>query len=154
MASRWIDEVARLRPVQVDWRVLTAARVRHGREVLKPLYDAFGTRVHPGGSQDWTAATAAALAEVGLPADLLGEADGVQWDGELGAEHHDGMDRVGTDVGTPVIAVGDVAFFGPVVSPAPRGEAALQLWDGVLAVAGTEGFFEIKRTRTRGPDFA
>jgi 2-hydroxychromene-2-carboxylate isomerase len=183
MASRWIDDVARLRPVQVDWRmmslaylnqgrdltddyaammtrawgpvrVLTAARVRHGREVLKPLYDAFGTRVHPGGSQDWSAATAAALAEVGLPADLLGEADGVQWDGELVAEHHDGMDRVGTDVGTPVIAVGDVAFFGPVVTPAPRGEAALQLWDGVLAVAGTEGFFEIKRTRTRGPDFS
>ena len=47
-----------------------------------------------------------------------------------------------------------VAFFGPVVSPAPTGEAAGRLWDGVLAVAGTPGFFELKRTRDVGPIFA
>ena len=59
------------------------------------------------------------------------------------------MDRVGYEVGTPVISVGDLSFFGPVVSPIPRGEAAARLWDGVLLVAGTDGFFELKRTRTR-----
>ena len=65
----------------------------------------------------------------------------------------DGMDRVGYEVGTPVISVDGVSFFGPVVSPIPRGEAAARLWDGVLAVAGTDGFFELKRSRTRDPIF-
>ena len=55
------------------------------------------------------------------------------------------------DVGTPVISVNGTAFFGPVVTPTPRGEAAGRLWDGVLLVAGTDGFFEVKRTRTRPP---
>jgi hypothetical protein len=63
------------------------------------------------------------------------------------------MDPVGMDVGTPVIHVNGIAFFGPVVTPAPKGEAAGQLWDGVVLVAGTEGFFELKRTRDVGPIF-
>jgi hypothetical protein len=46
-----------------------------------------------------------------------------------------------------------VAFFGPVVTPAPKGEAAGRLWDGTLLVAGTPGFFELKRTRTADPSF-
>jgi hypothetical protein len=180
MTSRWLDEVARLRPVSVTWRVMslavlnsgrdlsedysdlmdrawgpvrviTAARRRHGREVVKPLYDAFGSRVHPQGWEDWDAALAESLQEVGLPADLLAAAGSTDWDEDVVEEHRDAIDRVGTDVGTPVVAIGEVAFFGPVVSPAPRGEQALALWDGVLAVAGTDGFFELKRSRTRGP---
>ncbi len=63
------------------------------------------------------------------------------------------IDLVGDDVGTPVVAVNGVAFFGPVVSPAPKGEAAGRLWDGCVLVAGTEGFFELKRSRTVGPIF-
>jgi hypothetical protein len=182
MASRWLDDVARQRELDVTWkvmslaylnegedlppsyaewverawvpvRVFTAARVQHGREVVKPLYDAFGMHVHPGGRDDHRDVLAEALAQVGLPADLLAAGDSDALDAELKAEHHDGMDRVGTDVGTPVIAVGDVAFFGPVVSPAPTGEAALRLWDGVLLVAGTDGFFELKRSRDREPQF-
>ena len=72
----------------------------------------------------------------------------------IGLLASDGINRVGQDVGTPVIAVNDVAFFGPVVSPAPTGDQALALWDGVVAVAGYDGFFEIKRSRTRDPIFA
>ncbi len=60
---------------------------------------------------------------------------------------------MGQDVGMPVVAIGDVAFFGPVVTPTPRGEAAGRLWDGCVLVAGTEGFFELKRTRTAEPIF-
>ena len=60
---------------------------------------------------------------------------------------------MGDDVGTPVIRVEGVALFGPVVSPAPTGDDAGRLWDGFLLVAGTPGFFELKRTRTVGPIF-
>jgi hypothetical protein len=69
------------------------------------------------------------------------------------ASHFDGIGRVGQDVGTPVIAVNGIAFFGPVISPAPIGEEAARLWDGVVAVAAYPGFFEIKRSRTVGPIF-
>lgn len=182
MTSRWMDEVARQRPIDVRWRVmslaylnqgrdlpadysawletawapvrvLTAARVEHGRGIVKPLYDAIGTRVHPGGRQDTSEVLAEALDEVGLPNSLLTATATDTWDAQLRTEHHAGMDRVGDEVGTPVIAIGDVAFFGPVVSPAPKGAEALRLFDGVVAVASVEGFFELKRSRTRGPEF-
>ena len=57
------------------------------------------------------------------------------------------------EVGTPVIAVEGTAFFGPVVTPSPKGEAAGRLWDGVRLVAATDGFFELKRSRDRDPVF-
>jgi hypothetical protein len=60
---------------------------------------------------------------------------------------------VGQDVGTPIIRVDGTAFFGPVVTPTPRAEAAGKLWDGVLLVAQTPGFYEIKRTRDVRPSF-
>jgi hypothetical protein len=63
------------------------------------------------------------------------------------------MDQVGDDVGTPVVSVNGTALFGPVVSPIPRGEEAGRLWDGFLLVIGTDGFFELKRARTRKPIF-
>ncbi len=140
-------------------RILTAARLEHGDSVALPLYTAMGTRIHPGGRTDFAEVCAEALAEVGLPPELRAAADTDAFDGELRAEHHRGMDPVGMDVGTPVLHVPGpegttIAFFGPVVTPTPRGDAAGQLWDGVLAVAGTPGFFEIKRTRTAGPDFS
>ncbi len=76
-----------------------------------------------------------------------------KYDAALKRSHKRAISLVGTDVGTPVISVGGVAFFGPVVSPAPKGEAAGRLWDGCVLVAGTPGFFELKRTRSIGPIF-
>jgi hypothetical protein len=96
---------------------------------------------------------AAALEEVGLPAELLQEGDHDRYDEQLRASHHAGIDLVGEEVGTPVVAVDGVAFFGPVVTPAPKGEAAGRLWDGCVLVASTPGFYELKRTRTQGPVF-
>jgi uncharacterized membrane protein YqhA len=79
--------------------------------------------------------------------------DSTEYDDALSKSHHEGIDQVGLKVGTPVISVQGVAFFGPVVTPSPRGQEAANLWDGVLLVAGVQGFYELKRTRERGPIF-
>ncbi|GAA3060361.1 DsbA family protein [Streptomyces roseofulvus] len=139
-------------------RVVVAAQQLHGDEVVGPLYTALGTRFHNDGEGPSREAIAGALREVGLPEDLVEYADKDTYDAELRASHTEGIEKVGQDVGTPVIAVpgpdGDeVAFFGPVVTPTPRGEAAARLWDGTLLVASTPGFYEIKRTRTAAPSF-
>jgi protein-disulfide isomerase-like protein with CxxC motif len=139
-------------------RVVTAAKELHGDEYVGKLYTALGTRFHNNGEAPTKEAIAAALKEVGLPEDLVEYADKDTYDTELRASHTEGIGKVGQDVGTPVIAVpgptGDeVAFFGPVVTPTPRGDDAARLWDGTLLVASTPGFYEIKRTRTKGPSF-
>ena len=139
-------------------RVAIAAEHKHGPDVLRPLYTAMGTRIHLEKAGLGRDMILAALAEAGLPAELADAADSTEYDDALRASHHAGMDPVGYEVGTPVIhAPGPdgqtIAFFGPVISPVPKGEAAGRLWDGVLLVAGTDGFFEIKRTRTRDPVF-
>ncbi|MDQ8700936.1 DsbA family protein [Streptomyces sp. LHD-70] len=140
-------------------RVVTAAQQLHGDEVVGDLYTAMGTRFHNRGEGATREAIAAALKDVGLPDSLLDFADSDKYDEELRASHQEGIDKVGQEVGTPVIAVPgadgeQVAFFGPVVTPAPKGEAAAKLWDGTLLVASTPGFFELKRTRTKEPDFS
>ncbi|MFF3317892.1 DsbA family protein [Streptomyces sp. NPDC003035] len=139
-------------------RVVIAAQQLHGDEVVGKLYTALGTRFHNKGEGPTREAISGALADVGLPAELVEYADKDTYDAELRASHKEGIDKVGQEVGTPVISVpgadGDqVAFFGPVVTPAPRGEAAARLWDGTLLVASTPGFYEIKRTRTAAPSF-
>ena len=137
-------------------RVLIAAEAAHGPEVVRLLYGAMGTRIHIDKAGRGRDMILAALGEVGLPAALADAAETTEHDEALRRSHKTGMDPVGYEVGTPVIHVhvagrDPIAFFGPVVTPIPRGAAAGQLWDGVLAVAGTDGFFELKRTRTRGP---
>jgi 2-hydroxychromene-2-carboxylate isomerase len=182
MTSRWVDEVSALRNLEVTWhimslavlnedkdvseeyraffpralrytRLVTAVRELHGAGAVKPLYDALGTRIHPGGSTDVDTVIAEALAEVGLPAELAAYSESEEFDEQMRASHFEGIGRVGQDVGTPVISVNGAAFFGPVISPAPKGEQAATLWDGVVALAGYDGFFELKRSRTRGPLF-
>ncbi|MGQ4728338.1 mycothiol-dependent nitroreductase Rv2466c family protein [Streptomyces sp. Ju416(a)] len=139
-------------------RVVVAAQQLHGDDVVGPLYTALGTRFHNNGEGPTPEAVAAALKDVGLPAGLAEFAGKDTYDTELRASHKEGIDKVGQEVGTPVIAVPgadgeQVAFFGPVVTPAPKGEEAAKLWDGTLLVASIPGFYEIKRTRTQGPIF-
>lgn len=133
-------------------RICAAAAAERGDDVLLPLYTALGTRFHNQQRRD-AEAVAEAVAEVGLASSVLEAATSTDLDEAIKASHHSGMDLVGIDVGTPIISVDGHAFFGPVVTPTPRGEAAGRLWDGVLAVAGTDGFFELKRTRDRRPSF-
>ncbi|WNI24768.1 DsbA family protein [Streptomyces sp. ITFR-16] len=139
-------------------RVVVAAQQKHGDAVVGPLYTALGTRFHNRGEGATREAVVAALKDVGLPEELADYADSDAYDTELRASHKEGIDKVGQEVGTPVIAVPgsdgeQLAFFGPVVTPAPKGEEAAKLWDGTLMVASIPGFYEIKRTRTQGPIF-
>jgi protein-disulfide isomerase-like protein with CxxC motif len=182
MTSRWILEAAKVRDLSVDFhvmslavlnedrdlsdeyksllekawgpvRVLIAAEELHGNEIVEPLYSAMGTRYHVEGNKNMTDVIAGALSDVGLEPELANAATSTEYDEALRKSHHAGMDPVGYDVGTPVIHVGDIAFFGPVVTPAPKGEAAGKLYDGVMLVASIPGFYELKRTRTDGPNF-
>ncbi|OLT15384.1 disulfide bond formation protein DsbA [Serinicoccus sp. CUA-874] len=125
-------------------------------EMRKKMYDAYGQRIHLDGrgSEDLDAITTEVVEELGLDASLAQAGGSEEHDEALRASHQRAIDLVGDDVGTPVVSVEDVAFFGPVVTPAPKGEAAGKLWDGCLLVAATPGFYEIKRTRSVGPDFS
>jgi len=139
-------------------RIAIAAEQQHGTEVLRHLYTALGTRIHHEQQELGRELYLAALAEAGLPAGLADAADSTKYDAAVRESHDKGMKPVGLDVGTPVIHVPgpdgrQIAFFGPVMTPAPKGEAAGRLWDGTLLVAGTPGFYELKRTRDVDPSF-
>lgn len=189
ITSRWLLEVEQVREIDAHWhvmslaylnqdrdipedyrellapawgpvRVLIAARQRYGDQVLLPLYNAFGERIHhqgrklheePDGARGLIAEV---LAEVDLDPQLVEAMDDASLDEAVAASHHEGMDQVGDDVGTPTIAVNGSAFFGPVLSKIPRGEDAGRLWDGAVAVAGFPYFYELKRTRTGDLDFS
>ncbi|MHB9864567.1 mycothiol-dependent nitroreductase Rv2466c family protein [Streptomyces sp. YIM S03343] len=137
-------------------RVVTAAQEKYGAAVTGPLYTALGERIHRQGLGPRREAIESALKETGLPVDLADCADQDTHDGALRASHQEGIDRVGQEVGTPVIALPGpdgttTAFFGPVLTPAPKGEAAARLFDGLLLLSSTPGFYELKRSRTQGP---
>ncbi len=183
ITSRWMLEVQQVRPVQVRWHVMSlavlnegktdlseryaelmrqawgparvaiAAEQRFGPDVLGPLYTALGTRFHHEKLPRDRDTVEAALAAAGLPADLADAMDSTEYDEALRASHTEGIERVGYEVGTPIISMNGTSIFGPVVTPIPRGEAAARLWDGVKLVTQTDGFFELKRSRTRDPIF-
>ena len=183
ITSRWILEVEKVRDIEVRWhvmslaylnqdkdipddyramlqsawgpvRVLIAAEQKYGNEVLFPLYNAMGTKIHIDKREVDRSFIEDSLKEANLPVELADAMDDTSLDEAVAKSHHEGMDAVGDDVGTPTIHVNDVAFFGPVITKAPRGEEAGKLWDGVLAVSSYPLFFELKRSRSAELDFS
>ncbi len=134
-------------------RVCAAAAADAGPGVLGPLYTAIGTRLHNQGRREDPAIIPEALREAGLPAWLADAAETTEFDAAIKKSHHEAFDEVGLDVGTPVLRIRGKALFGPVITPAPKGEAAGELWDGLVLVSKADGFFELKRSRDRKPSF-
>ncbi len=179
LTSRWMLEVEKVRPVEISWNVMSLGILNSGRDLpeqyqeamkksfgpvrvciaarahtddLLPLYTAFGTRIHVEKlASDDPLLFKGALAEAALPEELAAAATDESLDEALSLEHHRGMDPVGMDVGTPVIHVDGSAFFGPVLSRVPTGEDAGSVWDGAKLLAAYPYFYELKRTRTEGP---
>ena len=182
MTSRWILEVEKVRDISVTWnlfslahlnrdkelpedyksrlirswqstRVIAAAQKEKGAAITLPLYTAISSRIHLKKMEVGITLFEEALAEVGLDPKLAEAMNDETLNAMIIESHERGIALVGNDVGTPIISVGGAAFFGPVISPAPKGDEAGKLWDGVVGVASYPGFFEIKRSRTVGPIF-
>ncbi len=183
ITSRWMLEVEQVRDIEVRWhvmslahlnqdkdvsddyremlatawgpvRVLVAAEQKYGSDVLLPLYTAMGTRIHLEKRDSDRAMIEESLLESGLSVQLADAMDDSFLDEAVAKSHHEGMDAVGDDVGTPTIHINGVAFFGPVLTKSPKGEEAGTLWDGCVAVASYPFFFELKRSRTAELDFS
>jgi hypothetical protein len=182
ITSRWILEVAKVREIEITWnifslpylnkdrempekykaifanswscaRVIKSAEKDFGKEKTLPLYTAISTRIHVLKEAVSKDLLSDSLKEVGLDSRYLAEMENSDWDKQIIESHERGIKLVGDDVGTPIIAINGIGFFGPVISPAPKGEEAGKLWDGVVLSASYPGFFEIKRSRTVGPIF-
>lgn len=182
MTSRWILEVEKVRDIEVRWnlfnlaylnrnkevpedykaklinswyctRVIAGAQNLRGDSITLPLYTAISSRIHLKKIDITEQLFKDSLIEVGLSESLSAAMNDESLDVKIIESHERGIKLVGNDVGTPIIAIEGTAFFGPVISPAPKGEEAGRLWDGVVSVASYRGFFEIKRSRNVGPIF-
>jgi 2-hydroxychromene-2-carboxylate isomerase len=177
ITSRTVLEVEKVRDIEVTWRIMSLAYLnedkdisdeyreilkdawqpvrvsmaveqQYGQEKLADLYTALGTRKHTDRAEKLDRPLIkAALEEAGLPGSLAEAMDDPSFDDAIRKSHHEGMDQVGYDVGTPTIAIDGQAFFGPVLTRIARGEDAGRIWDGAVALASFPYFAELKRTR-------
>ena len=179
--SRWILEVEKVRDIEVTWHVMSLGVLNEDKnpaptegddvlarwipartstavaqtapEKLGDFYTAIGHEIHAIGHRDFEAASRRALAEIGLDESLVDGAKTDTYDDAMRTSHDAGISQVGQDVGTPIVAFAGTAFFGPVITRVPTGEAAGKIFDGAVAMAEYPYFFELKRSRTERPEF-
>ena len=153
--------------MECNWtpaRLFNAVFDQDGQEAVDKLYTALGAKIHDEDRIDRRARVdepahafdeliTEALAEVGLPEERLAQALTTDFDELMRDNHAEAMKEVGDEVGTPVVKLGDTAFFGPVLTRIPRGEEAGKIFDGSILLASYPHFFELKRSRTENPQF-
>lgn len=177
--SKWMREVQLVRDIDIEWRLFSLKLVNEGNvdpladehttgtpalrtlallnrergnDAVGALYEAIGNRKHEGGQSMTVETLRDALSDSGFESDLLERAlDDEMTMKEVRAEHDAAVEQVGC-FGVPTICVpSGRGMFGPVLSPAPTGEAAGELWDHVSWLIDQDGFFELKRERDREP---
>ena len=183
VTSIWMREVASLRSFEVNWHPFSLYILNEGRELdpdyrkltdynfigsrvtgavateapekLSDFFTAVGTKYHNEGrgKEDYAGILKEALADCGLDAELFERAEAGEFDESLRESTKAGLDIVGDEVGVPIVSFNGVGFFGPVIAKSPRGDEALKLWDGCLAVASVDNFYELKRSRNVRPQF-
>ena len=180
--SRWLVEAAPRRGLRIDWRLLSlsvlnegriaeewrermafgarvlrvfaATRATAGNDAVGRLFAAYAHRVHDRKEAFDRATLAAAVADAGLRAGLLDAFEEERWDTVVRREHDAAQDAAGGEAGSPVMAYQGVGWFGPVLSPAPTGDAAAEVWDDLTRFITRDEIFEVKRGRTRPPRVA
>jgi 2-hydroxychromene-2-carboxylate isomerase len=146
------QRVLRIKDAWRPVRVGAAVQATRGDAALAQFYTAFGTRYHQKQNRDRDVVLRESLAELGAD-ELIGAAASTEYDAAVRASHEAGMDPVGPGVGTPTVHVDGVAFFGPVLNAIPRGQAALDVFDGAVLLARNSNFSELKRSRSGGLSF-
>lgn len=135
-------------------RIFEAVRARHGEPSVDALYLEWGKRFFRDGAPRGDSLLAELLAGCGLEGDLLGAAGDEKWDGPILESMEVAYAFGGPKTQTPTIVVREDVphgFKGPVMAPAPTGEAALRLWDAIVTISREPGFFEITRPRRNSP---
>lgn len=137
-------------------RIMEAIRAQQGDGQVFDWYWQCATRIHHDGERPLD--LAAALAAAGFDASFIDAADDTSWDAEIRTRMDAGLALVGNDVGTPIIAFPcedgtKRGIFGPVITKVPDSETAVKFWDAMQIFVTTDGFWELKRTRTERPQF-
>ncbi len=137
-------------------RIMEAIRAEHGEGPVFDWYWQCGTRIHHDRDREYDFQDA--LATIGLDRSLAAAADDDSWDDEIRRRMDAGLALVGDDVGTPIIAFTcedgtKRGIFGPVITRVPDTEQSLAFWDAMRVFVTTDGFWELKRTRSERPEF-
>ena len=137
-------------------RVMESVRDAEGNDAVGRLYTVVGNEIHE--RQNKLVSAESALATAGLGASHAHAMNDDRYTTVIEASMADGLGLVGNDVGTPIIAFPDTngnrtGFFGPVLSRIPTVSEGVKMWDAMVVLATNPAFWELKRTRTEGPNF-
>lgn len=178
--SRWLVEAAKERDLTVEWRLLSLAvlnadrdlepwlreRVELGARVLRVfaavrandargrLFEEYAHRLHDLKEPFEETTVRDSLEAAGLDVALVAAMDVESYDADVRREHDAAQEAAGAESGSPVMEYRGVGWFGPVLSPAPKGEEAGRVWDDLTRFITRDEIFEVKRGRTRGPRVA